>query len=950
MNGKIVKGLAFLICMNISIGIIFAQNTINGKVIDSKTENGITDVRIIINEGNSTTSTNDGKFTTQSDDLSVRPKKVEAYKSGLELANWEYEEGNLTIYMREATIKTLQGTLSSNGQNLANQTIQLEGNRNYVFETDSKGQFIVKIPYSETINSNSNFSSDGETLSVNNLSEDKEKALVTVNLESKKNINIVAAKELSTVQVLYQKQIPVSNMIVTINGTSYITSDDGTFKAENISPNNVNWDFEGIKPISVNTSANNNLITVILPQSAFVQIDKSNQTNEPKVDSSVIATVFSSMVSKEVHDLMDFYNEQSKEIEIRNQRISYVTDSITKNLNLDQESREELLKQLELLSSSVETTSRDFNKLKSNSLLLIKRLRSFLLQQEEKIKQIETEKALQEQKFKQNLLLVLYILGIASLLLVISIFIAKRINARKKVIERIKNQLVEAQLIAKLASMNYFFKKKRAEYSEQFFEVLGIRDDKRIKSIQRSNDNIIHPELLPNGKDSKVHQELANSIKGKKPLHMEIKVLSDENEELFVDLRTKLELDSSGKPEIMYSTLQDITEKKEKELQLIEAKQQAELANNVKEEFLSTMSHEIRTPLNAIIGLTNHLINNKPQKHQMDNLNTLKFSGDHLLNLVNDILDFNKIKAGKIQIERKSFDVKELVTSTQNSMKLIAIEKNIKLSIDIHQDIPQEVVGDKVRLNQVLTNLISNGIKFTEKGSVVISVQPEKKSKNSDYIHFSVKDTGIGIAQNKLTKIFESFEQEDISTSTKYGGTGLGLAISKQLVELMGGELQVKSTVGEGSEFYFTIPFGTDKTEISISSTKQAPLISSSFSELNILCVEDNEVNQLVISQYFKGWNIKNTMAGTGAEAIEKFKNEKYDLVFMDIRLPDMQGHEVVEKINAQFPDNKSIFIAMTAELNNKLKQKIESSGIIDYLNKPFSEPELKSIITKYQK
>ena len=455
--------------------------------------------------------------------------------------------------------------------------------------------------------------------------------------------------------------------------------------------------------------------------------------------------------------------------------------------------------------------------------------------------------------------------------------------------------------------------------------------------------------MLEQDELAKVNQAFEKSLDTKEPIFMELKVRSDEDKELFVDLRSKIEENGTGKPVAISSTVQDVTEKKERELQLIEAKTIAEKANQDKEDFLSTMSHEIRTPLNGIIGLTDHLIGSKPPKQMVENLKTLKFSADHLLSLVNDVLDYNKIQAGKMVFAESSFDLKDNVSNTVKAMSLIALRKGISLSVDFQETIPHVVNGDKVRLNQVLANLINNAIKFTDKGSVVLEVKKTEEDDKIVNVCFNVKDTGIGIENSKLEKIFENFEQEDISTSNKYGGTGLGLAISRQLVKLFGGELSVKSSLGEGSEFFFTIPFKKIKGKNNkIDQVDTAHFKVEEFSKLKILCVEDNEVNQLVISQYFENWKINYSFAATGDEALEKFRKEAFDIVFMDINLPDQKGDKVVMKMKKEFPDTICAFVALTAESSDSLQDVLSKSGITGYLNKPFSNDELKSIIGKY--
>lgn len=939
-----------LIVFDVKASDVAQQEMVNGKVVLFSNKQGVANVAISLENQKEIVSNADGTFQYNKANISSPPDTVVAHKIGLEIAALGYLKGILTIYMRKATIRILDGTLSSNGKAVANQRIILKGkNRNFTTKSDDKGHFILKIPYGHAVDMNTQFIANGKTLKIQSLEELPNTAGVFLKLELP---DYQQKTKLTRVRVLDQEKLPLKKTIVTISGESYLTGDDGTFTVANISLEKEDWSIEGIKPISIDNTDDNNLITVILPrpsnENISVEALKSNQYKDVKDTTKSTANV-SDIVKIEMNSLIDFYDAQAIEIEKRNQKISFVIDSLSGLSQLDTTQREQLLTQVDELSKSIVIMSDDFNELKSNSILLIDRLRSLLLKQEDKIRMIELEKELQARKFKNNLLLVLSISGISSLLLIVVIFIARRINARKNAVERVKDQLADAQAIAKIASMTYFFKNKHHQYSDHFFSLLGIKDENRIKKIQRTTDQFIHGELLLEDELVRVNDAFNKSLHTKEHLSLEIKVLSDNEKELFVDLRAKIEENGSGKPVAISSTLQDVTEKKERELQLIEAKISAEIANQEKEDFLSTMSHEIRTPLNGIIGLTDHLINSEPPKHLVENLKTLKFSADHLLSLVNDVLDYNKIKAGKMVLSNRTFSLKEHMTSTVKAMSLIALHKGIKLELDYQDDVPPMVNGDKVRLNQVITNLLNNAIKFTEEGSVTLSLQNHQAIDGKVNVQFNVKDTGIGIEGSKLDRIFESFEQEDISTSNKHGGTGLGLAISRQLVKLFGGELSVKSRQDVGSEFYFTIPFTKiDEEDVKQHRKNASELSIDEFSKLKILCVEDNEVNQLVISQYFENWKINYSFAATGAEALDKYRKESYDFVFMDINLPDQKGDDVVIKMKEEFPNTACAFIAFTAETEHSLQEVITKCGMSGHLGKPFSSEELKSIICRY--
>ena len=945
-NTKYLGVLFFLlsiICtVDKSVAWVGQQDILQGKVLDQRGAKPLDAVRVAIDGSASSKSNAKGEFNITGVDANVRPNKVMAVKQGFELATWEFDQGKITIYMRPATIRTIQGTLKDGtGSPMANKKIELVGLTQYDALTDSQGNFTLTIPYKIDVTKSNIFLVDGIPTITKEFKENKAEATITVGL-------IKSAKNIATVKVLYKQDVPVTNMIVRIGETSYMTDDKGNFRTEKTDSEITQWDFEGIKPISIDTNESSNVITVILPS----ETRERNRTNSMEkaiaertltsMDSTEIAKMFRLSVSDEVAKLLEFYNQQSVEIEVRNKNINRITDSLTFYTNFDDDSKTEFLQQLNVLNKSIETTSNDFDEIKANSLLLIKRLRAILLEQEEIIKEIEVEKEMQAQKFRRNVMLFIYFFGIAAFLLLIAVFIARRLSAQKKVIERIKNQLSDAQVIAKMGSMTYFIKKKQAVFSEHFFEILGISNPEKIKKIQRTSNHFINPTLLLDGEVKKVDEAFNQGLKDLKPFSLEIKTAADEKRSLYVDLRSSIELDANGNPIAVSSTLQDISEKKERELALVRANREAAEANKAKEHFLSTMSHEIRTPLNAIIGLTDQLIKNKPQDHQMKNLNTLQFSGEHLLTLVNDILDYNKIQAGKVVLEEAEFNLYEMTKSIINTMTIMADTKSIELKINFDKKVPKIVKGDKLRLNQILTNLISNGIKFTEKGHVLLEVSLEENTAEQIQLKFSVIDTGSGIHPTRLEKIFEGFEQESASTSRKYGGTGLGLSISKQLVLLLGGELKVKSKINEGSEFYFTTLLNHGNPESkSGAKNNQANKDQKGLAGVRILCVDDNEVNQLVISQYFDSWKVDATYASNGNDAVECFRKGEYELILMDIRLPDIKGYEAVQKMRDEFPKRNTPAIALTAEMNEALKKKIKEHGMVDHLNKPFNADDL---------
>ncbi|MGB0882260.1 MAG: PAS domain S-box protein [Vicingaceae bacterium] len=382
------------------------------------------------------------------------------------------------------------------------------------------------------------------------------------------------------------------------------------------------------------------------------------------------------------------------------------------------------------------------------------------------------------------------------------------------------------------------------------------------------------------------------------------------------------------------SVARDITEIKEIQNELVHAKEIAEDSARSKEMFLANMSHEIRTPMNAIIGMTNLLTESKLSQKQKEYLNAIQTSGDNLLVIINDILDISKIESGKLEVEKIDFNIKELLSNTKKSIQLKAEEKDLIFSLNIQEEIPNILISDPVRLNQILINLLGNSIKFTNSGKIELNCSLIKKVSNSATIKIEVIDTGVGINSKKIDKIFESFSQEDESTTRKFGGTGLGLSISKQLVELLGGKLNVESEIGKGSNFYFTLnlPIGEkkEKKKKIIINTETNPLKNK-----RILLVEDNEINRFLATTVLAKWEIIVDVAEDGKVAIDKINKNNYDIVLMDIQMPVMGGVEATHIIRNELKLNVPI-IALTANAVKGDKEEFLNAGMDDYISKPF--------------
>lgn len=392
----------------------------------------------------------------------------------------------------------------------------------------------------------------------------------------------------------------------------------------------------------------------------------------------------------------------------------------------------------------------------------------------------------------------------------------------------------------------------------------------------------------------------------------------------------------------------DINTRNKLEDELRIAKKIADENAIMKEQFMANMSHEIRTPMNSILGFSDLLEKTTLTKVQTDYLMAVKTSGSNLLNIINDILDFSKIEAGKLNIEKISFNIIDLLDSLRVMFAPKATEKNIQFNIVMDEKIPSYVFGDPTRLLQILINLTNNAIKFTQQGHVKLSC--EIKSIEHDVVQFvfKIKDTGIGIPDDKIDGIFERFNQGNTETTRKYGGNGLGLAIVKQLVEIQNGDISLKSKEGIGSEFVVKMSYPISyENKIIQSENKNKSLKIISDTPLYILLAEDHILNQKLALAYLEGFGLHVDLAENGVEAVEKFKTKTYDLVLMDIQMPLLDGYHASKKIREELKSNVPI-IAMTAHIMANEREKCMSYGMNDYLSKPFKEIDLYTIVNQY--
>ena len=396
---------------------------------------------------------------------------------------------------------------------------------------------------------------------------------------------------------------------------------------------------------------------------------------------------------------------------------------------------------------------------------------------------------------------------------------------------------------------------------------------------------------------------------------------------------------------------QVVIEREQAEADLKVAKQAAEEANRAKSEFLAYTSHEIRTPLNAIIGLTRAVMESPLTTEQRDYLRRVRNAGDRLLSLINDLLDMSRIEAGKLEIERVEFNLRAVLDEVVQEQIVRATEKDLTLELEVGRDVPEHLVGDPLRLRQILVNLVGNAIKFTSRGGVTVRVALRRRDDGgSCTLRMSVTDTGIGISPENQAALFQRYSQAESTTSREFGGTGLGLSISKSLVELMSGTIGLRSQAGEGAEFFFELPFAVRAVPAAATAMRAALPDAAPARALRVLVAEDNEDNQLLVELLLRKKGAEITMVGNGKEALERLDQARFDLVLMDLEMPGMGGFEAVTVLRERETGTgrRIPVIALSAHALVDYRERCLAAGMDDYLTKPIDPDMLYASIEKY--
>ncbi len=562
-----------------------------------------------------------------------------------------------------------------------------------------------------------------------------------------------------------------------------------------------------------------------------------------------------------------------------------------------------------------------------------------------------------EQKGLNRLLMLPLRIGVPMIFLYIVI---REFIAGKELAEEKSQQLISHQktLTNKIADRELAYRNLVEEVEDVIYEVDRIGNfifinNAGVNTLGYSKKELlkmsIYDFIVP--EDQKVVRQFyrMQMKKNINSTYHQIQIQTKLGERIWVGQRTKMIFDEKGRLLKSLCVGRNISVQKEIDVMLEKAKDEAVQQNKMKTNFMSAMSHELKTPLNAVVALGHGLLEDDLNPEQKKDVETILFSANNLVGIVNDLLDYNLIEAGQVKLKRMPFDLMETVAKAVHLNRLLIKNKEVTIRWDSSTVTSSKLIGDKGRLVQILTNLLRNATKFTRKGAIDLLIKQTSETDKWVDLYFEVKDTGIGIEASKLDHIFERFTQIDSTLSRKYGGTGLGLSIVKQLLQQMGSNIQVKSELGKGSSFFFTLKFPKQKELVKENKKEYNILKRGDLSGLQVLLVEDNKINQLVTKKILTKWNTKVDIAENGQIGVDKFKQNHYDLILMDLEMPVLNGFDATQQIRAIEDADCSIpIIAVTASAVTDIVCQLENHQFTDLVMKPFEPKELYSKMLKY--
>jgi len=504
--------------------------------------------------------------------------------------------------------------------------------------------------------------------------------------------------------------------------------------------------------------------------------------------------------------------------------------------------------------------------------------------------------------------------------------IAERELAYRNLVEEVEDMIYETDRFGNLTFMN-----------QAGMDTLGYPKEELLKKS-------IFDLLVPEYQDTVRKFYIRQDQKKISSTYQQLQVQTQSKEVLWLGIRTKMIFNEAGKLMKSLCVGRNISVHKEIDFMLEKAKNEAIQQNKMKTNFMSAMSHELKTPLNAVVALGHELLGENLKPEQKENIETILFSANNLVGIVNDLLDYNLIEAGRIQLKKEPFHLMECIKKTVSLNRQLIKNKSVSIQWNDNMNISNKLIGDAGRLVQILNNLLQNAIKFTSEGAIELSIKQTSETDNCVDIYFEIKDTGIGIDSSKLDHIFERFTQIDSTLSREYGGTGLGLSIVKDLLHQMGSKICVNSELGKGSTFSFTVNFSKQELDVERKPMKPYMPIRDNLENLRVLLVEDNKINQLVTKKILLKWKTKVDIAENGQIGVDKFKQNNYDLILMDLEMPVLNGFDATQQIRA-LEDTASLIpiIAVTASAVTDIVRQLETYQFTDLVMKPFEPKELYS-------